>query len=291
MNRIIVPAGFALALLSFSIYAQENSIIQKEKIYKEVDGRELKVDIFFAENTGIKTPKPAIAFFHGGGWVFGDPSEFHGACRRYAGKGFVTFSFQYRLSIQEDGSFPHPKITPVESVKDARSAIRWMKENAGDLQVDPDKIAVGGQSAGGQLALSTVLCDDINEQSDNLDFNPVPEALLLYSSNVNTMEAWIDWILGDKREQIWDISPYHNLKKNMPPAIAFHGEADCTVLPYIVELYERKTKELGNSYKLITYPGRTHYLGEGIEKYARYFDEEILERTDEFLIEIGFMKE
>jgi len=42
-------------------------------------------------------------------------------------KGFVTFSFQYRLSGNEDGSYPHPDITPVESTKDARSAIRWSR--------------------------------------------------------------------------------------------------------------------------------------------------------------------
>jgi len=42
-------------------------------------------------------------------------------------KGFVTFSFQYRLSGNEDGSYSHPDITPVESTKDARSAIRWSR--------------------------------------------------------------------------------------------------------------------------------------------------------------------
>jgi len=272
-------------------FAQDYPVNQIEKTYKRINGYELKADIFYTSETLQNRRNPAIAFFHGGGWVFGSPDEFHGACERYAGKGFVTFSFHYRLSIKEDGSYPHPGITPVESVMDARSAIRWLRENADELKIDPERIVVGGQSAGGQLALSTALADKVNEKTDNLTISPVPNALLLYSSCVNTMEAWIDMILGDRREEIWSISPYHNLKRNMPPAIAFHGEDDCTVLMYTIQFFSERMLELGNHYELITYPGRQHYLGEGNEKYARYFDEEIMERTDQFLTDSGFMNE
>jgi acetyl esterase/lipase len=269
-------------------YAQHETILKEEKVYKKVDEYELKVHIFYRDSAKKIPNNPAIAFFHGGGWVFGDPEEFFSACERYAAKGYVTFSFQYRLSIREDGTYPHPDITPVESTKDARSAIRWLRENASVLMIDPRKIVVGGQSAGGQLALSAALMDEINEETDNPDISPVPDAILLYSSCVNTMEAWIDMILGGRRQEIWSISPHHNLKRNMPPVIAFHGEEDCTVLLYTVRLFEEKMKELGNHYELITYPGRKHYLGEGNEKYATLFDEEIMVRTDEFLIKFGF---
>jgi hypothetical protein len=74
----------------------------------------------------------------------------------------------------------------------------------------------------------------------------------------------------------------------MPPAIAFSGDEDDQVLPYITGLFKVKMIELGNYYELHTYPGRKHYLGEGNVKYARYFDEEILEKTDAFLEKFGF---
>ncbi len=119
--------------------------------------------------------KPAIAFFHGGGWSSGSPSEFHEACERYARKGFIAFSFQYRLSRTKDGAVPHPDITPVECVKDVRSAIRWIRINASEFGIDPEKIVAIGQSAGGQLALSTALIDDVNEASDNFEFSPITE--------------------------------------------------------------------------------------------------------------------
>ena len=278
-------------LIHISTFAQEDQVFREEKIYKKIDGYELKTDAFYTSFTQKKQNNPVIAFFHGGGWVFGSPDEFYSTCERYAKKGFVTFSFQYRLSIKDDGNHPHPDITPVESVKDARSAIRWLRENAEILKIDPEKIVVGGQSAGGQLTLSTALMDEINEETDNLNISPIPNEMLLFSSSVNMMEAWADWILGDKRNQIWAISPFHNLKKGMPPAIAFHGEEDCMVPLYAVKLFEEKIEELGNHYELITYKGRKHNLGEGIEKYSTYFDEEILERTDEFLIQFGFMEQ
>jgi acetyl esterase len=269
-------------------YAQESLVHHNKLVYKVITGQELAVDMFYSESSQNSEGNSAIALFHGGGWVFGDPSEFYEACRRYASKGFITFSFQYRLSKNSDGSYPHPDISPIESVKDARSAIRWLRENADSLNIDPNKIAVGGQSAGGQLALSTALLDSINEETDNLDVSPVPNALLLFSSNVNTLEPWIDMLLGDRSDEIWSISPYHNLKSSMPPAIAFHGEEDNQVLPYIVRMFKTGMDELGNYYDLHWYPGRKHYLGEGNEKYATYFDEDILELTDAFLEKFGF---
>jgi acetyl esterase/lipase len=193
------------------------------------------------------------------------------------------------LSINPDGSYPNPDISPIESVKDARSAIRWMRENARSLGINPDKIVVGGQSAGGQMALGTELLDSINEDTDDLRVSPAPDALLLYSSNVNTLEPWVDMLLGDRHDQIFAISPYHHIKKNMPPVIEFRGLEDNQVLPYIVDMFKKKMDEYGNHMEVISYPGRKHYLGEGNKKYANYFDEEIMERTDAFLKKYGFM--
>ncbi len=277
-----------LFLGSAKIFGQEPGVIEKTVVYKNLAGQELNATIFYTEASQQKTGNTALALFHGGGWVFGDPSEFFEACRWFARKGYVAVSFQYRLSRNSDGTYPHPDITPVECVKDARSALRWLRSNADDYNINPEKIVAGGQSAGGQLALSTALVDGVNEITDNLEISPEPNALLLYSSNVNTLEPWIDNLLGERRNEIWEISPYHNLKKNMPPAIAFHGDEDNQVLPYIVQMFKAKTLELGNEYELHTYPGFKHYLGEGNDKYSRYFDEEILDLSVAFLKKRGF---
>lgn len=282
---------FVISIIAvFSIFqgiAQETSVLHKKMMYKKIGDLELFADMFYTKKSLLADDNVAIALFHGGGWVFGDKSEFHEACKWYARKGYVAFSFQYRLSKNPDGSYPHPQITPVECVKDARSALRWLRENAEQLQIDPEKIVAGGQSAGGQLALATALLEKVNEDSDNLNVSPTPKALLLFSSNVNTLEPWIDMLLGERRTEIWSISPYHNLKKPMPPVIAFRGDQDDQVLPYISGLFKARMLELGNYYEEYVYPGKKHYLGEGNEKYARYFDEEILEKTLSFLKKFG----
>lgn len=276
------------AIFTFS-YASTSKVERSERIYKRVDGISLKVDVFEIPQAGDTAARPAIAFFHGGGWVFGEPSEFHEACLRYASKGFVTFAFEYRLSINPDGTFPHPEITPVESVKDARSAIRWIREHAGQYAVDPEGIVACGQSAGGQLALSTALIDNVNEATDNLETSPVPTALILYSGTVNMVEAWADMLLDERRSEIWSISPYHNLKPGMPPAIQFHGRLDDQVAFWTVRFFKNKATRLGNDFELVEFKNRKHFLGDGDPEYGRYYDEEILKRTDAFLIELGIL--
>lgn len=277
-------------LFNVSTIAQEHTVIHEEKVYKTIDGKALKAHVFYTAEAKQKILHPAIAFFHGGGWAYGTPSEFFSACERFARKGFITFSFEYRLSITEDGIVPHPDITPVESVKDARSAMRWIRENAKSFNIDPDKVVAGGQSAGGQLALSTAMIENINEASDNFDLSPIPNAILLYSSNVNTLEAWVDMLLGKRREEIWSISPHHSVKADLPPTIAFHGMEDPMVPFWVVNHFKDKTTSLGNHFELIAFEGRKHYLDEANDTYATYFDEEILERTDVFLERFGFLE-
>jgi acetyl esterase len=266
-------------------YAQierDDSIIHIREVYKTVDTFKLKVDIFFTNQTFEKKNNTAIVFFHGGGWAYGSSDEFFTTCERYARMGIVTYSVDYRLSI-ENGVTPNKKISPIESVMDARSAVRWVRENAGKYHIDKNKIVAAGQSAGGHLALCTAMIDDYNEKSDNLSISCRPNAILLFSSCVNAVEGWCDRLLGDRRDKIWSISPAHNIKKGMPPMIEFHGEYDDQVPVWTVQFFENAMKKEGNYFELHLYKGMRHYLGEGNPKYSRYFTDEILEITDDFL--------
>jgi acetyl esterase/lipase len=287
MNTARVALAFGLVVVA-GVSAQDDGIVREERVYKSVGGADLLVDLFYSPETRHRPGNPAIAFFHGGGWAYGDRSEFDEACLRYARRGFVTLSFQYRLSINPDETVPHPDITLVECVKDTRSALRWIRQNAAALRVDPERIVASGQSAGGQLALGTALFDDVNESTDDLAVSPRPDALVLYSSNVNTLEAWADRLMGDRREEIWSISPHHNLRAGLPPTIEFHGEEDCMVPFWAVRHFVEKARSLGNEVELVSFKGRGHYLGDGDPAYGRYYDEEVLERTDRFLEEHGF---
>lgn len=89
-------------------------------------------------------PAPLLVFFHGGGWVLGDLDSYDSACRLISrDAGIHVLSIDYRLAPE------HPAPAAVE---DACAAYRWARERARDLGADPMRVAVGGDSAGGNLA-------------------------------------------------------------------------------------------------------------------------------------------
>jgi acetyl esterase/lipase len=267
----------------------QDQVIHSREVYKTVDTIKLTADIFYTKSSFERKNNTAIVFFHGGGWAYGSPEEFFTSCERYARKGIIAISVSYRLSI-ENGVTPHSTISPIESVMDARSAIRWVRVNAARFHIDKNKIVAAGQSAGGHLALSTAMINLYNEKSDDLTISCRPDALLLFSACVNAVEGWCDRLLASRRDKIWSISPAHNIKGGMPPMIEFHGTYDEQVPIWTVQFFQTDMKKAGNYFDLHQYEGRRHYLGEDNKLYSRYYDDEILNIADEFLGKFNLMK-
>lgn len=98
----------------------------------------------YAPVAASSEPLPTLVFFHGGGWVIGNIDTHDGLCRMIANaSGCRVISVEYRLS--PESKFPGP-------VEDAMAAIEWIEKNAAQLGVDANRLAVGGDSAGGDLA-------------------------------------------------------------------------------------------------------------------------------------------
>jgi acetyl esterase len=90
------------------------------------------------------TPRPLLIYFHGGGWVLGDIDTHDPGCRYLCSEaGIAVLNVDYRLAPEH----PFPA-----AVEDALVAFHWAHANAADLGINPDRIAVGGDSAGGNLA-------------------------------------------------------------------------------------------------------------------------------------------
>ena len=98
-------------------------------------------------STDLTALGPLLLFFHGGGWMYGDLDSHDAACRFLAERsGVRVLAVDYRLAPEH----PFPA-----AYEDALEAYRWVVENAESIGADPERLAVGGDSAGGSLAATT----------------------------------------------------------------------------------------------------------------------------------------
>jgi acetyl esterase/lipase len=106
------------------------------------EGHELRVIVY--ERSDRERPSGALLWIHGGGLIFGRPEQGHALCSRWADElGLLVVSVDYRHAPEH----PFPA-----ALDDCYTALRWMHDEAEALGVDPDRVAVGGDSAGGHLA-------------------------------------------------------------------------------------------------------------------------------------------
>jgi acetyl esterase/lipase len=95
---------------------------------------------------------PGIVLVHGGGWRAGVRANFAPMAIRMAQHGYAAATISYRLS---------PEAQYPAAVQDARAAVRWMRAHAGEYGIDPARIAIGGGSAGGQIAALAGVTDGL----------------------------------------------------------------------------------------------------------------------------------
>ena len=143
--------------------------------YKKVDDKELEMSVFLPEGYDEGNRFPAFVVFHGGSWNAGDPNWHYPDCAYWSGRGMIAVSVGYRLRDKVR--------VPLECVKDAKSAIRFLRKNAASLKVDPDRIVAAGGSAGGQLAAATATLDakETNDDQYDLSISCKPNAVILYN--------------------------------------------------------------------------------------------------------------
>jgi len=129
---------------------------EKGIVYGTGGGTDLALDLYAPEH--LDGPVPGIIFIHGGGWRSGKRQDYRLYTARFAAKGYVAATITYRLGAA--GYFPN-------SVEDVKCAVRWMRANAASINVDPDRIAVIGGSAGGYLSMMVGYSSDIPEFEGN----------------------------------------------------------------------------------------------------------------------------
>lgn len=263
----------------------------KEVTYKTVDETKLSLWIFNPANHKSTAKIPAIVFFFGGGWNGGSPSQFVKHCEYLSARGMVAIVADYRVKSRNN-------VQANKCVSDAKSAIRWVRQNAGELGIDPDKIVASGGSAGGHLAAATATLPMFDEENEDRSISSKPNAAVLLNpvlvlapvdeSNDEHKEklAGMEKRLGAKPSTM---SPYHNITANMPPTIIFHGTKDTTVPFKTAELFAKKMNAEGNTCRLVAYKGEPHgFFNYGRKSNATFID--TVNKMDRFLVSIGYLE-
>ncbi len=257
---------------------------RRKLLYKQAGDIALFLHGFYPDDLKKGDARPAIVFFHGGGWVCGKTVQFNQQARAFRDLGFVAFSANYRLINKHH-------TTVYECVKDGKSAVRWIRAHAKELGVDPNRIIAAGGSAGGHVAACTALIEGYEEEGDDKNVSCRPNALVLYSPVLDTTEKGYGadkMIKGEKT----DLSPCHHVRKGLPPTILFHGTRDTTVPPENAERFEKLMKEAGNHCDRVPFEGRRHSFFNGSGFRRNNTDDDFnttMEKAAEFLKSIGFI--
>lgn len=205
---------------------------------------ETVLDIYTSKRTAGAQKRPGVLVIHGGGWVGGTKEAvFNRLCLPFLEKGFVVANVEYRLA--------KAALAPA-AVEDALTAAEWFRNNAAKFGVDKNKIVVTGDSAGGHLALmvgmtpkqaklgptgkvaAVVNFYGITDVQDQIEGDHMREYAV----------TWLPASLPDRQELARRVSPVTWVRRELPPILTIHGDAD-PVVPY--EHGVDLTKELRNA--------------------------------------------
>jgi acetyl esterase/lipase len=199
--------------------------------------RSEKLDIYLPDSAPT-TPTPAVIMIHGGGWTGGDKTSERALdiAATFTDEGYAVLSINYDLVVYHkdaDGNIVYPIDHDAfpQNLYDCKSAIQWVRKNATTYNIDADRIALIGASAGAHLALLTGMTHGTKHDNGGL----YPE----YSTEVNgiislygpTNLKWFGshMFSGVTKYKIEEYSPISHITADTPPLLIFHGTNDAIV--------------------------------------------------------------
>jgi acetyl esterase/lipase len=248
----------------------------KSFTYKKTKQADLEMVVHYPPGWRETDKRPAIVFFFGGGWTNGSVKQFEPQANHLASRGMVAARADYRVKSRHG-------VSPKECVEDAKSAVRWIRHNAANLGVDPNRIVAAGGSAGGHIAACTALTPGLETDGEDTAVSSKPNAMVLFNPVLRMDLPQLLGFVGHDESLAKAISPTLYLTKDTPPTLLLYGSAD--QLAAQGEEFMKKSKELGHRAELFTAEGQGH----GFFNRPPWL-EKTTQRMDEFLVSIGYIK-
>jgi alpha-L-fucosidase 2 len=222
--------------------------------YAHPDGVSLRLDACLPHGKG---PFPAVVIVHGGGWVRGDRrTDVAPLFAPLTGAGFAWFSIDYRLTTDW--------MRFGEAVADVEDAVAFVRSHAGHYHVDTRRIALLGESAGGQLAAMAALRGPANARVRAVVALYTPMDLVgLARTSVFAPEPIRAALAGSPLEsavaaRLGQLSPVQNVNRDTPPFLLIHGTSDALVPYEQSRLMYDSMSRAGVSCELFPVPGAGH---------------------------------
>jgi len=281
MRILRLTIAFVFLLIKLEVLSQPLPGFQAYT-YKQIDTVALKLYVKNPEGFNINSSYPVIVFFFGGGWNSGKVTQFEPHANYFSSRGMIAVLADYRVKSRHQTS-------PFDAVADAKSVIRYLRQNAATLHIDTAKLVASGGSAGGHLAAAAATVTGLNDASDNLKISCKPNALVLFNPVFdNGPSGYGSDRFGDR---YLEISPMHNIKKGTPPTIAFLGTKDDLIPVETAQQYKQKMEEAGSRCDLFLYEGQKHGFfnyRDSSEEGSRFFRETVFQ-ADLFLESLGYL--
>lgn len=242
-------------------------------VYKRVKGRELELVYCLPEQED--KPCTAVVWIHGGGLTGGRAEDYIPHCRFFAEAGIVGISVEYRLLSDE--------VTVEDCIADAADAVRYIRLHAGLFGIDPKRIAVVGESAGGYLATALVT---VAEDSDGCSR---PDAVVNCNGVVDLTGAFMYFVSPEShvrpeeaaeevKKRAKELSPLYHVGSSLPPLLNLQGKRDRTVEPGITEAFHRAYREKGGNSEIVLWEDAAHaFLVIGYTATRRQIDRAMAE--------------
>lgn len=273
-TKKVLAASLMVILMACSLQAQRADSI----LYKQVGVSSLYLHVDYPLTYDASKSYPAMIFFFGGGWNGGTTEQFAPQAKYFASREMICFRADYRVKSRQGTS-------PFESLKDAKSAIRYIRAHAKELGVDPDKIVASGGSAGGHLAAACAVIEGFNEEGEDRSVSCIPNALVLFNPVFDNGPGGYGYDrIGEAYKEF---SPLHNLKEGMPPAVVFLGTEDVLIPVETARYFETVMEKVGSSCDLFLYEGEGHGFF-NYRSYVNYLD--TVEKADSFLVSTGLLQ-